>query len=120
MKAETNASKDLVVEAPADTLAVSRDGSNAESTTDTNSQSSSGSEDDSGTVQASTASIKSAAGKEPAKSIKDEGKKPEGSLVGKINNLVTTDLGALRRILSKIYLTRLYYREHRSKFTLLY
>ncbi|KAJ7486164.1 hypothetical protein B0H11DRAFT_2157316 [Mycena galericulata] len=57
------------------------------------------SEDDTAsTVQASSSSFKS--GKEPAKPTKEEGKKTEGSMVGKINNLVTTDLGNSRDVLA--------------------
>ncbi|KAF7340426.1 Multidrug resistance-associated ABC transporter protein [Mycena venus] len=66
-----------------------------ETATPDNGESSSRSEDDSGsaTVQASTSSIKSAAGKLPPTPDKVEAKKSDGNLVGKINNLVTVDLG---------------------------
>ncbi|KAJ6508402.1 hypothetical protein C8R45DRAFT_967292 [Mycena sanguinolenta] len=65
-------------------------GETTEVATPENEGGSSGSEDESATVQTSSSSIKSAA--------KDEVKKPEekksgGSLVAKINNLVTVDLG---------------------------
>ncbi|KAJ7214037.1 P-loop containing nucleoside triphosphate hydrolase protein [Mycena pura] len=67
------------------------------SATPDNGESGSRSEDESTTVQASTASIKSATSnaKEPPKPSKEkeDPKKAQGSLVGKINNLVTTDLG---------------------------
>ncbi|KAJ7487075.1 hypothetical protein FB451DRAFT_1337537 [Mycena latifolia] len=49
------------------------------------------SENDSATVQESSSSIKSAATKQPVEPAKQES--PDGSLVGKLNNLVTTDLG---------------------------
>ncbi|KAJ6555073.1 hypothetical protein DFH09DRAFT_1318263 [Mycena vulgaris] len=103
MKAETTAAKDSTdtpspaVEAAAP---VAREGSDGESTVETetatleNGENSSRSEDELATVQASTSSIKSAAAKEPTKPAKEEAKKAEGSLVGKINNLVTTDLVA--------------------------
>lgn len=55
-----------------------------------NGETSSGSEDSSATVQASASGLKSTASKQPSKP--KEAKKPEGSLVGKINNLVTVDL----------------------------
>ncbi|KAJ7363093.1 hypothetical protein DFH08DRAFT_910875 [Mycena albidolilacea] len=55
-----------------------------------NGETSSGSEDSSVTVQASTSSLKSTISKQPSKP--KEAKKSEGSLVGKINNLVTVDL----------------------------
>jgi hypothetical protein len=55
-----------------------------------NGETSSGSEDSSVTVQASTSSIKSTTSKQPSKPKETE--KSEGSLVGKINNLVTVDL----------------------------
>jgi hypothetical protein len=64
------------------------DGDEAETAT-----AASSSRDGSRTVQASTSSIKSVGAKEPTKPVKVERKKPEGSMVGKINNLVTTDLG---------------------------
>ncbi|KAJ6556823.1 hypothetical protein DFH09DRAFT_1248351 [Mycena vulgaris] len=103
MKAETTAATGatpVVVEAPP---SVSREGSDAESTDDTptleNGESSSRSESDTATVKASTSSIKSAAAKEAAKPTKKEGAKSGGSLVGKINNLVTTDLGDSRDFL---------------------
>ncbi|KAJ7449167.1 hypothetical protein FB451DRAFT_1375079 [Mycena latifolia] len=105
MKAETT-EKDSstgtstpAVEAPPPAASGSREGSDAESTSETATPENgdSQSEDDSATVQASTASIKSAAGKEPMKPgkepVKPDAPKAEGSLVGKINNLVTTDLG---------------------------
>ncbi|KAJ6621777.1 hypothetical protein B0H10DRAFT_2015711 [Mycena sp. CBHHK59/15] len=50
------------------------------------------SEPDSATVQASSSSVKSTGTKESAKISKDEPTKSQGSLIGKINNLVTTDL----------------------------
>ncbi|KAJ6555137.1 hypothetical protein DFH09DRAFT_573964 [Mycena vulgaris] len=102
MKAETTAAKESTgtpspaVEAAA---SVTREGSDGESTAETetatleNGESSSRSEEESATVQASTSIIKSAGTKEPGTPVKEEAKKAEGSLVGKINNLVTTDLG---------------------------
>ncbi|KAJ7657324.1 P-loop containing nucleoside triphosphate hydrolase protein [Mycena polygramma] len=44
------------------------------------------------TLQGSASSVKSASAKPPPQPVKPETKKPEGSLVGKINNLVTVDL----------------------------
>ncbi|KAJ6610803.1 hypothetical protein B0H10DRAFT_2059064 [Mycena sp. CBHHK59/15] len=91
MKAETTAGKHSVANSPAAEAPlpapVSREGSDAESTSETrvetaspeNGESTARSEDDSATVRAST--------REPAKPAKSE-----GSLVGRINNLVTTDL----------------------------
>ncbi|KAJ6587825.1 P-loop containing nucleoside triphosphate hydrolase protein [Mycena sp. CBHHK59/15] len=75
MKAETTAAKDDSEATPG----VSPGGSQ--------------SEDESATVQASSSSVKSTRGKEPAKPVTEEKKKSEGNLVGRINNLVTTDLG---------------------------
>ncbi|KAJ7029298.1 P-loop containing nucleoside triphosphate hydrolase protein [Mycena alexandri] len=99
MKAETTAAKAVDSDSPASEVP-SPSGSDADSTTETatpeNGESSSRSDDETTTVQASTSSIKSAksaASKEPSKPAKDEPKKSDGSLVGKINNLVTTDLG---------------------------
>lgn len=57
------------------------------------SEGSSRSEADSATVQSSS-SVKSAGTKKPAEPVTEKTKKSEGSMVGKINNLVTTDLGA--------------------------
>ncbi|KAJ7667031.1 hypothetical protein B0H17DRAFT_1210523 [Mycena rosella] len=99
MKAETTANasdaSSPTVEAP--TLEpVSHEASDPGSTSETATPKSSQSEDESTTMQASTASIKSAStGKEPAKpsTSKEDATKSKGSLVGKINNLVTTDLG---------------------------
>lgn len=104
MKAETTGGKDKespAVDAPPSANASeSREGSDTESTTETATpetvDSTAQSEDDSATVQASTASIKSStAGKEPDKAATPDAdaSKSDGSLVGKINNLVTTDLG---------------------------
>ncbi|KAJ7697209.1 P-loop containing nucleoside triphosphate hydrolase protein [Mycena rosella] len=83
------------VEAPTPEL-VSHEASDAGSTSETATPENGQSEDESTTMQASTASIKSAStGKEPAKpsTSKEDATKSKGSLVGKINNLVTTDLG---------------------------
>jgi hypothetical protein len=98
MKAETTAANDSdnlpAVESPPSAMG---SGSDADSTDETvaseNGESSSRSEAGSSTVtvQASTTSIKSTAIKQPPKPAKD--KKSESSLVGKINNLVTVDLG---------------------------
>jgi hypothetical protein len=93
MKAETTAAKGDVpaVEGP---LSAARTGSDTESTdehgTGADGRSSSGSP----TIQASAPSVTSTASK-PSKSgaTKSEVKQTEGSLVGKINNLVTVDLG---------------------------
>jgi hypothetical protein len=100
MKAETTAAKDsdnpTALENPP---SATGSGSDADSTDETvtpeNGESSSRSDDGSSTitVQASTASIKSTATKQPPKPAKEEAKKSEGSLVGKINNLVTVDMG---------------------------
>ncbi|KAJ6590816.1 P-loop containing nucleoside triphosphate hydrolase protein [Mycena sp. CBHHK59/15] len=102
MKAETSAANaseasSAAVEAPPSEPA-SQDGSNTASTSETaipdNGESGTQSEDESATVQASTASVKSAVvGKEPAKPSKEDATKSTGSVVGRINNLVTTDLG---------------------------
>ncbi|KAJ7264124.1 P-loop containing nucleoside triphosphate hydrolase protein [Mycena haematopus] len=48
---------------------------------------------DSATVQSSSPSINSNPSKQPLLKLAQKGKKSEASLVGKINNLVTTDLG---------------------------
>ncbi|KAF7364934.1 Multidrug resistance-associated ABC transporter protein [Mycena venus] len=94
MKAETTAAKDAEGDVPAvdGPPPAPRAGSDAGSTDETvtmeNGEGSPRSEDDSATVQASSSSIKSTASKQPPKPTKQE-----GSLVGKINNLVTTDLG---------------------------
>ncbi|KAJ7354076.1 P-loop containing nucleoside triphosphate hydrolase protein [Mycena albidolilacea] len=93
MKAETTATKGDVpaVEVPP---SAARTGSDTESTdehgTGADGRSSSGSP----TIQASAPSVTSTASK-PSKSgaTKSEVKQTEGSLVGKINNLVTVDLG---------------------------
>ncbi|KAJ7791217.1 hypothetical protein B0H14DRAFT_3094524 [Mycena olivaceomarginata] len=93
MKAETTAAKGDVpaVEGPP---SATRTGSDTESTdehgTGADGKSSSGSP----TIQASAPSVTSTASK-PSKSgvTKSEVKQTEGSLVGKINNLVTVDLG---------------------------
>ncbi|KAJ7688653.1 hypothetical protein B0H14DRAFT_3101122 [Mycena olivaceomarginata] len=93
MKAETTAAKGDVpaVEGPP---SAARTGSDTESTdehgTGADGRSSSGSP----TIQASAPSVTSTASK-PSKSgvTKSEVKQTEGSLVGKINNLVTVDLG---------------------------
>ncbi|KAJ7130893.1 hypothetical protein C8R46DRAFT_659815 [Mycena filopes] len=108
MKAETTEAK-AVESAPASEGASSPSGSDAgtsSSATDTATVENGPGETEeadaeSATVQASTASIKSAKStasskqQPPAKGApaKDEKKKSDGSLVGKINNLVTTDLG---------------------------
>jgi hypothetical protein len=99
MKAETTAANDSdnlpAVESPPSAMG---SGSDADSTDETvaseNGESSSRSEAGSSTVtvQASTTSIKSTAIKQPPKPAKEEAKNTEGSLVGKINNLVTVDL----------------------------
>jgi hypothetical protein len=105
MKAETTAAKGTDGETPAIESPPSAGpaGSDADSADETvtpeNGESSSRSEDGSATAQASTLSIKSTASKQPPKpptkeeAKKSEGKKSEGSLVGKINNLVTVDMG---------------------------
>ncbi|KAJ7264448.1 P-loop containing nucleoside triphosphate hydrolase protein [Mycena haematopus] len=109
MKAETSEVKDTPSEAPAIEVTPSpsttRTGSDAESTETVtpenateNAEGSSRSEDDSATVQASSSSVKSIESKQAPKPDSEEPKKPAdkksgGSLVGKINNLVTVDLG---------------------------
>ncbi|KAJ7758122.1 hypothetical protein DFH07DRAFT_818757 [Mycena maculata] len=105
VKAETTAASEVASHAPSveESLSVSRDESDGESVDQTatleDGESSPRSEDDTTTVQASSSSIKSGASKEPAKPAKAEDKKTEGSLVGKINNLVSTDLGDSRDFL---------------------
>ncbi|KAJ7625289.1 P-loop containing nucleoside triphosphate hydrolase protein [Mycena polygramma] len=97
MKAETAATKGT--DSP--TLEAASTGSDVDSTDETvtpeNGESSSRTEGDSPTLQTSSSSIKSTASKQPSKPVKEEAKpeakKTDGSLVGKINNLVTTDLG---------------------------
>jgi hypothetical protein len=101
MKAETTATEDTddspVVGSPP---SLPRSGSDADSAAETvtpeNGESSSRSGNDSATVQASTSRITSAARK-PSKpeATQVETKKSQGSLVGKINNLVTVDLGTI-------------------------
>jgi hypothetical protein len=101
MKAETTATEDTddspVVGIPP---SLPRSGSDADSAAETvtpeNGESSSRSGNDSATVQASTSSVTSAARK-PSKpeATQVETKKSQGSLVGKINNLVTVDLGTI-------------------------
>ncbi|KAJ7469587.1 hypothetical protein FB451DRAFT_1368560 [Mycena latifolia] len=101
-KAETTVAKDSpaarpTVETPPPP-SVPAEGTDADSTTETdatdNGASITQSEGDSPTAQASsTVSVKSTASKEPAKPATVEATKSQGSLVGKINNLVTTDLG---------------------------
>ncbi|KAJ6566068.1 P-loop containing nucleoside triphosphate hydrolase protein [Mycena capillaripes] len=100
MKAETAAMKDTsdtpAVESPPFAPAAgSSSGSTGGSVTPQNGRSASCSDDGSATVQASTSSIKPAASKPPSKPAKKDAKakKSEGSLIGKINNLVTVDLG---------------------------
>ncbi|KAJ7741259.1 P-loop containing nucleoside triphosphate hydrolase protein [Mycena metata] len=94
MKAETTAAKIVNSDSPASEVP-SPSSSDADSTTTTatpeNGESSS--DDETTTVQASTSSIKSGQSAQSSKPTKDEPKKSDGSLVGKINNLVTTDLG---------------------------
>ncbi|KAJ7264445.1 P-loop containing nucleoside triphosphate hydrolase protein [Mycena haematopus] len=97
MKAETTGTEKTegdasVVETPASPSVASAaaDVESTDAATPENVDGSSRSEDESETVQASSSSIKSAAKEEVTKP--DE-KKIEGSLVGKINNLVTVDLG---------------------------
>ncbi|KAJ7367252.1 P-loop containing nucleoside triphosphate hydrolase protein [Mycena albidolilacea] len=102
MKAETTAAKDTAsdtpaLEGPPPPAAPSDANSTAETASSGNGESSR-SGGDSATVQASSSSIKSTASKQPPKPAKEDVKKPEekksgGSLVGKINNLVTVDLG---------------------------
>ncbi|KAJ6504576.1 P-loop containing nucleoside triphosphate hydrolase protein [Mycena vitilis] len=97
MKAETAATKGT--DSPA--IEAASTGSDLDSTDETvtpeNGESSSRTEGDSPTLQTSSSSIISTASKQPSKpgkeEAKPEAKKTDGSLVGKINNLVTTDLG---------------------------
>ncbi|KAJ6594858.1 P-loop containing nucleoside triphosphate hydrolase protein [Mycena capillaripes] len=91
VKAETTAAKEdsPAVDRPPSTIPAGSDADSTDQTvTPENGESSSRSETDSATVQASSSSIKSTTTKQP-----EPAKKSEGSLVGKINNLVTTDLG---------------------------
>ncbi|KAJ7288037.1 hypothetical protein C8J57DRAFT_1641031 [Mycena rebaudengoi] len=103
MKAETTAEEDTA-DLPAVESAESaspRTGSNSGTVDETQSlatqedgESSSGAE--TATLQASSSNIKSAGGKDAEqlpKPAKDDAQKSQGSLTGKINNLVTTDLG---------------------------
>ncbi|KAJ7747993.1 hypothetical protein B0H14DRAFT_3096981 [Mycena olivaceomarginata] len=100
MKAETTATEDTddspVVGSPPSLSHGSDADSAAETVTPENGESSSRSGNDSATVQASTSRITSAARK-PSKpeATQVETKKSQGSLVGKINNLVTVDLGTI-------------------------
>ncbi|KAJ6603499.1 P-loop containing nucleoside triphosphate hydrolase protein [Mycena vulgaris] len=96
VKAETTATEDSpAIDRPPSTVPAGSDVDSTDITvTPENGESSSRSVDDSTTVQASSSSGKQTP--EPAKKDqpkKEEAKKTEGSLVGKINNLVTTDLG---------------------------
>ncbi|KAF8139182.1 P-loop containing nucleoside triphosphate hydrolase protein [Mycena galopus ATCC 62051] len=100
MKAETTEAEDADGDAPAveSPSSAARTGSDTESTETVTPENVENSEGDSTTVQASSSSIKSTASKQPVKTAKEEVKKQEdkksgGSLVGKINNLVTVDLG---------------------------
>lgn len=100
MKAETTAMEDTndtpVVESlPSAPAAGSSGDSTGGSVMPQNGGSASRSDDGSATVHASTSSIKSAASQSSSKPAKKDtkAKKSEGSLVGKINNLVTVDLG---------------------------
>ncbi|KAJ7213835.1 hypothetical protein GGX14DRAFT_444201 [Mycena pura] len=101
MKAETSETKDKDGDLPAvetpSSSSIFRNGSDADTPEGT------ATPDDSTTVHAGTSSIKSATSNAkgtpqlakpstPAKE-KEDSKKSQGSLVGKINNLVTTDLG---------------------------
>ncbi|KAJ7690181.1 hypothetical protein B0H17DRAFT_1331449 [Mycena rosella] len=110
MKAETTAAEGSSANTPAIEVSpapISPAGSDTASASETatpeNGESSSRSEDNSATVQASTASIKSGTGKEPVKPAKEADAKSEDSLVGKINNLVTTDLGNIVDSLDFLY-----------------
>ncbi|KAJ7769135.1 hypothetical protein DFH07DRAFT_1058209 [Mycena maculata] len=98
LKAETTPETEAESGTPAmeDPLPVSGDESEADNTNQTATpESSSRSETDSATAKASSSSVKSAMGEEPPKPAKQEAKKSGASMVGKINNLVTTDLGIL-------------------------
>ncbi|KAF8164524.1 hypothetical protein K438DRAFT_2025293 [Mycena galopus ATCC 62051] len=94
MTTDTEDNLAVVAEAPSASAGGSGADSAAESATPENGENLSRSEAESATVQPSTASIKSAASKQPqpAKATAQKEKKSEGSLVGKINNLVTVDL----------------------------
>ncbi|KAF7364891.1 Multidrug resistance-associated ABC transporter protein [Mycena venus] len=100
INAETTAAKDADGDIPAvEGSSVSRAGSDVDSTDATadNGEGSSRSEAASPTVKASSSSIKSTSEQAP-KPAKEEARKPEtkkseGNLVGRINNLVTTDMG---------------------------
>ncbi|KAJ7704723.1 hypothetical protein B0H14DRAFT_3903574 [Mycena olivaceomarginata] len=95
MKAETTAAKDVdddsaVAEGPPTADSGSDAGSTAETVTPENGESSSSrSQNDSATVQANKPS-------KPENNLKqEETKQSQGSLVGRINNLVTVDLGTI-------------------------
>jgi hypothetical protein len=94
MKAET-AATDSPVESPepasprTETDAETIDEAQANGTPE-NGESSAGTE--TATLQASSSSIKTLA-KQPPKATEEPATKSQGSLTGKINNLVTTDLG---------------------------
>jgi hypothetical protein len=103
MKAETSAGKEAAdspaaenaesISPPTESDAGTVDESQSLATQE-NGESSSSAE--TATLQASSSSIKSAGSKDakqPPKPAKDDAKKSQGSLTGKINNLVTTDLG---------------------------
>ncbi|KAF8171621.1 P-loop containing nucleoside triphosphate hydrolase protein [Mycena galopus ATCC 62051] len=96
VKAETTSTKEdsPAVDRPASTVPAGSDTDSTDQTaTPENGESPAGSEAGSSTVQPSSASIKSTATKQTPKPKKQEVKEREGSLIGKINNMVTTDLG---------------------------
>ncbi|KAK7038087.1 multidrug resistance-associated ABC transporter protein [Favolaschia claudopus] len=93
MKPETSETKEIEPSTPSDATStqetVAEEGSQE-------GESAAQSEDESVTARASSASVKSTTSKatqgKDKEAAKAEGKKSQGSLVGKINNLVTTDL----------------------------
>ncbi|KAJ7506775.1 P-loop containing nucleoside triphosphate hydrolase protein [Mycena galericulata] len=95
-QAETTSEKHSAGDFHAQDPSASGDGSDADSANETvdpgTSQNSSRLEEEPATVPVSSPDVKSKKRKEPAKPAKPEAKKSEGSMVGKINNLVTTDL----------------------------
>lgn len=91
MKAETTDAKAAEIDSSASEVPPA---SGSDQTGTTTPEGSSTSDDETTTVQASTSSIKSAKSKAIATALKpvQEESKTDGSMVGKINNLITTDL----------------------------
>jgi hypothetical protein len=101
MKAETTAAKDVhedssIIEGPSTASSGSDADSRAKTVTPENGESSPLSKNESATVQASTSSVTSKSSEPSKREVKKpEANKSQGSLVGKINNLVTVDLGII-------------------------